>query len=678
MDLNFRIYVLFFFFLKLNQIYAQLPANSVDYLMKYDSATCRYDIYLVIREGIAESQAERLALNAQVSVIVPTGTEFIDMFGSINQVNESYYPRRDNGLGSINEWYLTGRTNSPALDPAHDYISFTANISNPAYYRKNNTTATISAGDSIKIFSLKITGTSTQCGLDLRLFDNGKDLNSTQLGGANYSNGFTMGNLLQKYNSNLPQKGGSLPKITDLSTSCNSSIEINIEANTSVCQSPLSYEWTGPNSYQSTSQDVSISNSNASNNGVYTVIVADRIGCKDTFQISAFAKPNAGTDRIICNGTSISLSGSPDTYFDSTTGNLISGSWGEINGPANPPNSILTNEGNGKANFAFNNPPGGTNLIYKFWYKIGNCNDTINFIVKPTPIVSCSDPKRDLCVGEASDFLSPQSGGTWSSSTNSIITLSNNNIATGISAGGPVTLFYADNSTGCMNKLEGFAVNALPEVSITGPKVICVGESTQASPAVGGVWYTTNPIVATTTASGFIIGTSEGICQFVFVQGGTGCTSKQTENLIVLSRSELTLDGPSSLCVGETTKINIKGNNGMWQVSDSSVLKITPEGIVTALGEGKADIENINTENCTSNTIKIEVKICTNTANTDVQDFEIFPNPVKEYLHFNTEYKIQKINIYDALGKRISNIIHESDRVNISNLQSGFILLKPR
>jgi hypothetical protein len=567
------------------ETFAQLPSNSVNYLMKYDSSTCRYDIYIVINSGIADISAERVATNSNLTVVAPTGTAF----SGPSSVIQTYYPRTADGLGAVVAWTQAARVNAPSGDPTHDYISFRPSLGSTGWYRKNAGTATIQGGDQIRIFSIQPTTPSTMCGRDLRLYINGQDLNSSQLGGGeDFSNGFTMGGATpQLYNANSVQQGAPIPTITDLSTTCASGIEINLDAFTSSCQGPLTYAWTGPASHTSSSQDVSIPTATAANNGLYRVIITDGIGCKDTAEILALTKPNAGTDVTICNGLTGVLTGTPSSFVHPVTNAVTTGTWGAVVTPPNPANATIVPTAAGVANVTFTNPPGGSQRTYRFFYRLGDCYDTLVYTVNPTPVVSTTDANRDLCVGEIapSNYLSPNSiVGTWTSSVPSVIQITNNPLVIrGLSQGGPVTLTYSVNATGCTNQLTGFKVNPNPTLGLSNA---CVGgPGVPQSPAGGGTWSSGNTGIATFAAN-VLTGVSAGTVNVTYLETATGCST--TGPVTVNPRPIITLTGQDSICVLDSTTFISNINPGQWTATPSTIATITSTGIVVGQQVGSA------------------------------------------------------------------------------------------
>ena len=107
----------------------------------------------------------------------------------------------------------------------------------------------------------------------------------------------------------------------------------------------------------------------------------------------------------------------------------------------------------------------------------------------------------------------------------SIATVGANGVVTGHSEG-TAYFEFTDNVTGC--KSDGslsIEVQASPEITITGSSTICLGYTTTLSPAIAGIWTSSNPAVATVSNTGVVTGHAPGIVTFEFMDPVTGCTS---------------------------------------------------------------------------------------------------------------------------------------------------------
>ena len=71
----------------------------------------------------------------------------------------------------------------------------------------------------------------------------------------------------------------ALPVISLSASNVNHGQTLSIDATVTGGQSPYSFDWTGPNGYTGTDEDVSIANSQPVNSGTYTLTVTDNHGC---------------------------------------------------------------------------------------------------------------------------------------------------------------------------------------------------------------------------------------------------------------------------------------------------------------------------------------------------------------------------------------------------------------
>lgn len=53
-----------------------------------------------------------------------------------------------------------------------------------------------------------------------------------------------------------------------------------------------------------------------------------------------------------------------------------------------------------------------------------------------------------------------------------------------------------------------------------------------------------------------------------------------------------------------------------------------------------------------------------------------YPNPVHDYVFFNTDEKVVKAEVYDVLGRMVISVAVNSNKLNLSNLKSGNYILK--
>ncbi len=60
----------------------------------------------------------------------------------------------------------------------------------------------------------------------------------------------------------------------------------------------------------------------------------------------------------------------------------------------------------------------------------------------------------------------------------------------------------------------------------------------------------------------------------------------------------------------------------------------------------------------------------------EVESVSVYPNPVKDILHFNTQEPVTKITIYDVAGRIVSSNAVLENKVDLSTLKTGNYILK--
>ncbi|MDF1698560.1 MAG: Ig-like domain-containing protein [Saprospiraceae bacterium] len=607
--------------------------TSVDYQLKYDTTECQYDAYIIINAGTATTVPQRIQFNAQYSIVVPTGTALT--------VTESYMPLQNNATytGTVPLTWAAGTpVISPAAQPESDFYSITPDLGGITAHYNN-----LAAGDTVKIFSIAV-DTVSNCSQGIRIYENGSDpdSNAEGMGMADFSNGFTLGSINQIYSANSTQLYPPEPAIISISNACSDGVEIDLTAETSTCQDSLTFAWTGPDGYTGTSEDVNITPALPVNNGIYKVVITDAFGCKDSITIDATSKPDAGVDSTVCAGSSTIIYGTSPTTgtWAQSTANTFGASLSPLAGGAtevtfsafatgtydmvysipgcsdtmtftvnpaplvNVASSSICENAN---TVAASNIPGGTwasndpsvatidpvsGLItgvasgvatFTYTAPTGCTANTSALTVNPGPTVTVTGGDT-ICVGGVT-FVTPTSGGVWSSSNPGVATVTATGIVTGISAG-TTTLTFTDTFTGCTSDGLDIVVTALPVATFTGSDSICVNGTTTLAPNTGGTWVSSNSLVATVDNFGNVTGVSVGTAIFTFTDLTTGCSSLPSDTLWVLDDPTVAITGDDRLCIGETSTVS-PNTGGTWTSLDPSIATIDANtGLITAVAQG--------------------------------------------------------------------------------------------
>ncbi len=221
-------------------------------------------------------------------------------------------------------------------------------------------------------------------------------------------------------------------------------------------------------------------------------------------------------------------------------------------------------------------------------------NPTDNITVNPKPIVTVNGP-TSICTG-ATTNLNPTSGGTWFSTVPSVATIDNTGTVLGVS-GGVVFFVFVDGNGCASGPTARTTVYNKPIVSILGSTTMCQGGSNTVTPATGGTWTSSGPLVATVNNAGIVNTISAGIVNFTFTNNN-GCSST-TPNITVNPKPIVSITGPTSICQGSTTTLS-PVTGGTWGTTLGSPATVTNAGIVTGVLVGNALFTFTSTAGCQS------------------------------------------------------------------------------
>jgi hypothetical protein len=330
--------------------------------------------------------------------------------------------------------------------------------------------------------------------------------------------------------------------------------------------SPTSGNWSSTN----------LSVASISNGGLITGISAGSVRFIFTDATTGCASLPSN-DLVVYPLPTISLNGPSQLCVGGNTSFLPTS--GGVWVSSNPTVASITNAGvvtalsNGTASFTFTS-------------STSSCSSSASapITVNDKPIVSISGP-TNLCIGGISQAI-PSSGGTWSSSNESVASITNSGVITAISAG-QATFIYSVG-TGCISDPTApVIVSAKPTAIISGPTEICIGSTTQVQPSTNGSWVTGNPSIATVTSTGLVTGLRDGMVRFVYTDAASGCKSDSSNVITVKSGIIPTISGPSNICIFGNTQL-FPSTGGIWSSSNNTVASINSSGLVTGFSEGTA------------------------------------------------------------------------------------------
>lgn len=212
-----------------------------------------------------------------------------------------------------------------------------------------------------------------------------------------------------------------------------------------------------------------------------------------------FGNPFCGTEPI--TGTATLCAGSTTTLSCATPG----GTWTSTT----PAVATVSSTG------LVSGIAAGTSTIS---YTASGCTVTRVVTVSAAPDAGAISGVTSACIGMTTSLTSSVSGGTWSSSSPSVATVSTAGVVAGLTAGTTAISYTVTNGCGTATAVVTVNVGTTLYVApITGVDSVCPGfTDTLHSATGGGVWTSRNTSIATVSATGVVTGVAPGYDTIVY------------------------------------------------------------------------------------------------------------------------------------------------------------------
>ncbi len=203
------------------------------------------------------------------------------------------------------------------------------------------------------------------------------------------------------------------------------------------------------------------------------------------------------------------------------------------------------------------------------------CFSTKVVTVSPTP--SAILGVKTVCIGLTSQLTDAVAGGTWSSTTPAVASISLGGLVSGLSVG-TTTISYSIGSC-----YATAIVTVTPTPTITGKNTLCVGSADTLAGPAGSTWSSSNTAVATVSSAGLVFGLSAGVATITCV-ASTGCIATLT---ITANPSPTPISGGVGVSVGSTLPLSDATGSGTWSSSNVAIATVgSTTGIVTGVSSG--------------------------------------------------------------------------------------------
>ena len=187
-----------------------------------------------------------------------------------------------------------------------------------------------------------------------------------------------------------------------------------------------------------------------------------------------------------------------------------------------------------------------------------NFNDNSISLLRNDPLIfSTITGNANVCMGSTTTLTDAQTGGAWSSGNSAVATVGPTGIVTGVTAG-TATISYV---TGISNTTIVVTVNTLLSAgSITGPNSVYTGYFvTLNDSTTGGIWSSSNTVVAVVNGSGVVTGVATGTAAITYTMTNSCGSAYAYTNMTVIA------GGPSCVTASNIATFagdHVDGDNG--------------------------------------------------------------------------------------------------------------------
>lgn len=394
------------------------------------------------------------------------------------------------------------------------------------------------------------------------------------------------------------------PSTTDMCV--NATLSLNA-GGASGSGSLVSYNWTGPNGYSTTSAAASavlVPNTTLASGSYSLSATYTGAGCtSNTISSSAVTVkdlPVAGSltisPTLLCASDVLTLGGSGE----SGDGTLVSYNW-------TGPNSYSSTTA--AATQTYTIPGAVANGSYSLTVTYTGTGCTSSAVasavltVNPAPVAGTVTGIAVVCEAATTSFSDAAPGGTWSSGTTSVATVGTSGMVSGVTAGTAIISYSVTNMCGTAIATRTATVNPLPNAgTLSGTDILCPAvTATFTSTVPGGTWTSTATGIATVgSSSGVVMGVASGAATISYASTNSCGTAYATRGVTVSPTPVAgTLSGTSNVCPGATTTLNSTVAGGTWSSAATGTATVgSSSGVVTGVSAGTVSISYVVTSIC--------------------------------------------------------------------------------
>jgi uncharacterized protein YjdB len=272
--------------------------------------------------------------------------------------------------------------------------------------------------------------------------------------------------------------------------------------------------------------------------------------------------------------------------------------------------------------------PGTTVISYNF---SGGSSVTATITVNPLPATISGVASE--CAGSGATFTDATSGGTWSSSNNTVAMVDDSTgFVVGIT-GDTASIIYT-TTNGC-SRSAIITINPMPP-AIVATGIYCTGIVDTLYEISGGTWSTGTPsLVSIGALAGNITGLAQGMASITYTLP-SGCAASTTITINPSANAGI-ITGNDFVCLDGSITCTSNECCGVWSSSDAALASVgSLTGMVSGHSAGVVMIQYSVTNSCGTDTALFALEILSsdtcnklNVGKPDLvsNEMEIAPNP---------------------------------------------------
>jgi len=327
---------------------------------------------------------------------------------------------------------------------------------------------------------------------------------------------------------------------------------------------------------------------------------SDRTASVDYIQVTVYYAPSTPT---ITSFTPASVCNNANASIIITGTNFTGATSVKING-VNVAYTV-----NSATQITATYPAGATGGAISVQTATGTATSATNLVVSTMPTVAAITGSASVCRFSTTTLSNATGGGAWSSATPAVATINSaSGLVTGVTSGTSLITYSVTNGACTNTATMTMTVTALPVLS--GPTAVCVGNTIQLSPSVGGTWTHSNGN-ASIDNTGLVTGLLPGNVTFTYTDTATGCSNTTASVAVNVAPAIISQSGAQSVCSGNSASFSVSAtgtglsyqwyngatmlsNTGNITGSTSNSLVINP----VALADASADYHCIISGTC--------------------------------------------------------------------------------